>query len=337
MIRQPGVDRRDLRREDGIGGSGFHHELLLYSGEEGFLAGTLPFIDEALSRGEPVLVAVGNARIELLKGVLAQGGEGVEFADMHVLGSNPARIIPAWRRLFDERAPDGRPVRAIGEPIWHGRSPAELSECERHESLLSVAFDDHPCSVLCPYDLDALEESVIQAARESHPIIAQEGGCRTSEDFIATRHPPDPFAGALPAPASQPEEMAFARGQLGAVRGFASRIASEALEGARVQDLVLALNELATNSIRHAGGRGTLRIWREGATLLCEVGDEGRISEPLVGRTQPAARQRTGRGLWLVHHLCDLVQIRSSSSGSVVRVHMHGASSEPGRTLRSPS
>jgi anti-sigma regulatory factor (Ser/Thr protein kinase) len=306
-------------------GSGFRHELLLYSGEDGFLAGTVPFIEEALSCGEPVLVSVSNARIELLKEVLGQRRDGVQFADMHVLGGNPARIIPAWRRFLDEQAPDGRPVHAIGEPIWPGRSPAELSECQRHESLLSIAFDGQPWSLLCPYESDALEESVIQAARESHPIIAQEGARRPSDSFAAARQPSDPFAGVLPAPAGEPQEMAFTRGQLGGLRRFASGIAAEALEGTRVQDLVLAVNELATNSIRHGGGRGTLRIWREGTTLLCEVCDDGRISEPLVGRMQPGARQRTGRGLWLVHHLCDLVQIRSSCAGSVVRVHMRGA------------
>ncbi len=51
---------------------------------------------------------------------------------MRVLGSNPACIIPAWRRFLAEWAPDGRPVRGIGEPIWVGRSEAELTECQLH-------------------------------------------------------------------------------------------------------------------------------------------------------------------------------------------------------------
>ena len=60
---------------------GFHHLTLLYSGDEGFLRGTLPFIGEALAGGEPVLVAVSGDRIELLKETLAEDASRVEFAD----------------------------------------------------------------------------------------------------------------------------------------------------------------------------------------------------------------------------------------------------------------
>jgi anti-sigma regulatory factor (Ser/Thr protein kinase) len=94
------------------------------------------------------------------------------------------------------------------------------------------------------------------------------------------------------------------------------------LPPARVDDLVLAVNELASNSIYHGGGVGKLRIWRDGETLLCEVRDRGRITEPLVGRVKPAPEQWTGRGLWLVNQVCDLTQIRSDAAGSVVRVHI---------------
>jgi len=54
----------------------------------------------------------------LLREVLGDGAERVRFEDMHRLGRNPARIIPAWREFLDESAPEGRPVRGIGEPIW---------------------------------------------------------------------------------------------------------------------------------------------------------------------------------------------------------------------------
>ena len=55
---------------------------------------------------------------------------------------------------------------------------------------------------------------------------------------------------------------------------------------------------------------------------MCEVRDEGRVSDPLVGRVRPTIDRRDGRGLWLVHQLCDLVQIRSGDDGTVVRAHV---------------
>jgi anti-sigma regulatory factor (Ser/Thr protein kinase) len=54
----------------------------------------------------------------------------------------------------------------------------------------------------------------------------------------------------------------------------------------------------------------------------CEVRDRGWIDDPLAGRERPSDLRGGGRGLWIVNHLCDLVQVRSSASGSVVRLQM---------------
>jgi anti-sigma regulatory factor (Ser/Thr protein kinase) len=302
---------------------GFHHETLLYSGDEGFLSGTLPYIRDALTREEPVLVAVANERIELLKEALSDDAPLVSFTDMHILGSNPARIIPAWRRFLDEHARDGRSVRGIGEPIWAGRSDHELTECQRHESLLNVAFEEgQGWQLLCPYDVDALEDEVIRAAEKSHPFVAQKGISRRSEAYPATDSGRGVFDGALPDPMTRPQELEFTCEELRGLRRSVTAIAQDGLPSARVADLVLAVNELASNSVYHGGGVGRLRMWRDGETLLCEVSDRGRITEPLVGRIRPTSEQWSGRGLWLVNQVCDLTQIRSDAEGTVVRVHM---------------
>jgi anti-sigma regulatory factor (Ser/Thr protein kinase) len=306
---------------------GFYHETLFYSGEDGFLSGTLPFIREALAADEPVLVAVSKSRSELLREALSHDAARVGFTDMCVVGSNPARIIPAWRKFLQHQALDGRRVRGIGEPIWAGRSEAELSECQRHEALLNIAFDDgQGWRLLCPYDVEALDDRVILAARESHPFIAEEGASRASDDYTTIWDGWSPFAGTLPAPRTQPEELEFTLEDLGTLRGTVVTFADDALfPRDRLDDLVLAVDELATNSVCHGGGRGRLRIWSEGATLQCEVSDRGSFVEPLVGRIQPTPEQWKGRGLWLANQLCDLVQIRSNDTGSLVRLHMRAA------------
>jgi anti-sigma regulatory factor (Ser/Thr protein kinase) len=61
-------------------------------------------------------------------------------------------------------------------------------------------------------------------------------------------------------------------------------------------------------------------VWRDGDALVCEVRDRGQLGDPLAGR-RPTPEQPDGRGLWLVNQLCDLVQLRSSASGTVVRFH----------------
>ncbi len=65
----------------------------------------------------------------------------------------------------------------------------------------------------------------------------------------------------------------------------------------------MAATEVAANSIRHGGGQGVFRTWREDHRLVCEFRDIGYISDPLAGRSRPTSSQRGGRGLWLVHQL----------------------------------
>jgi anti-sigma regulatory factor (Ser/Thr protein kinase) len=102
------------------------------------------------------------------------------------------------------------------------------------------------------------------------------------------------------------------------VAGWAAR---EAMSAEPADELVLSVHEIATNSIRHGGGMGMLRLWRTSDSLVCEVQDAGHITDPALGRIQPGASALESRGLWIANQLCDLVQIRSGAEGTRVRMH----------------
>lgn len=106
------------------------------------------------------------------------------------------------------------------------------------------------------------------------------------------------------------------------MRELVAERAEEAGLGPELEDaLVLAVNEIVTNSIRHGGGSGVIRSWENGSFLVFQVEDGGRIDAPLAGRRQPTPDQSGGRGLWLANQLCDLVQVRTFGDGNVVRIH----------------
>src|SRR5581483_8761197 len=111
---------------------------------------------------------------------------------------------------------------------------------------------------------------------------------------------------------------------LGSARVVAARfVATAGIRAVRATDFVTVVNELTTNSVRHADGRGCLRLWAEEDSLVCEVRDRGRFSGPrLAGRERPTIDRVGGRGLWLANQLCDLVQIRSVPDGTVVRAQL---------------
>ena len=305
-------------------GTTFRHEALLYDGEVGFLTGTLPFIREGVAAGEPVLVVVSAAKVGLLRAALGGDADRVAFADMADVGANPARIIPAWRD-FVAVTDGGRHARGIGEPIWAERTPAELVECQRHETLLNLAFAGVPAWwLLCPYDIGALGPDVLEEAERSHPYLSERGAARTSAGYRGLAQAAEPFAAPLPDPPTPPAELGFGPGSLVGLRELVSRqAAAVGLDPGRAADRVLAVDEVATNSLRHGGGRGTLRVWPEDGALVCEIRDAGRLQDPMAGRERPTPERDGGRGLWMVNQLCDLVQLRSFPDGAAVRLHMY--------------
>jgi anti-sigma regulatory factor (Ser/Thr protein kinase) len=306
--------------------AGFAHDALFYAGTADFVERTSAFIKDSMADREPILVVVSAEKIELLRDELGGDPHGVRFADMAHVGLNPARIIPAWREFVAEQAPSGRRFRGVGEPIWASRSASELVECARHEALLNLAFAGIPAWWLaCPYDTRSLARPVLEEAKRNHPYLVDGAARRESATYRGLEAVARPFDDPLPEPPGDPREYSFGP-DAEALPALRLRVGEAAaafgLEPTRRDDLVLIVNEVVTNSVRHAGGSGVLRLWGEGSTLICEVSDAGHIVDPLVGRGKPPADGGSGFGLWLANQLCDLVQIRSFSTGSVVRLHV---------------
>ena len=295
---------------EGARHASFRHEALLYAGEADFVSATSTFIREGLAGGESVLAVVDAPKIGLLQSALGDQAAAVEFADMGIVGRNPGRILDAWYRFA-----------------------AELVECQLHEALLNVAFPPQPAwRLLCPYDTATLGTETVAEARRTHPFVRRGAESAASAEFArqgdggpGAAPAPWQFRDPLPEPPAGPGTLQLAIGDpsLGALRRRVVAHAAEAgASPARAGDLALAATELATNSLRHGGGHGRLRLWADGASLMCEVADTGLITDPLVGRRRPTSRQLHGRGLWLVQQLCDLVQVRTGPSGTVVRVQL---------------
>src|SRR5580704_10921203 len=91
---------------------------------------------------------------------------------------------------------------------------------------------------------------------------------------------------------------------LSAVREFVRRCAREAgLAEARAIDLVLAVSEVAANTLRHAKSAGTLEIWHDSDEIVCQIKDKGTITDPLAGQLRPGSDASGGHGLWIVNQV----------------------------------
>jgi anti-sigma regulatory factor (Ser/Thr protein kinase) len=110
---------------------------------------------------------------------------------------------------------------------------------------------------------------------------------------------------------------------LAAIRVVVHQYAAQAgLSEARTIDLVLAVSEVAANTVRHAKSPGHLQIWYDAKQIVCELHDEGIITDPLAGQRRPSLEARGGHGLWIVNEVCDQVDIVSDQTGTTIRLRM---------------
>ena len=118
--------------------------------------------------------------------------------------------------------------------------------------------------------------------------------------------------------------MSFSyRSELPEVRALVHAHAKAAgLSQDRADDLVLAVSEVAANTLQHTRGPGILSVWHDDTEIVCEVHDDGVITDPMAGRRAPPPGALGGHGLWLVHQVCDLVELNSDTTGTTIRMHM---------------
>jgi len=316
-----------VRRTLGSSGAdpGLVHDAFFYADTQTYLGGVAAFL-HADGYAGPALVAVPRPDLELLRGHLCGRAPNVRFLDMTELGANPSRIIPTVRGFVDDHPEHA--VRFVGAPIWPGRSDAEIAEATRHEALINLAFADTNAHILCPYDTDRLSDEVLADAEHTHPRIVSAAGRR------ASIHYGDPIAFShsdrwplRPRPTNA-ERLDFDDSIQ--PRRFVEQHAQAAgLDEERGEDLRLAVHEVCANSLRHGPGHGTIHAWHTRAHLVIEVNDTGIISNPLAGRTRPKPDQTGDRGLYLAHQTCDLVEVRSSLTGTTVRLHTARQSPDP--------
>jgi anti-sigma regulatory factor (Ser/Thr protein kinase) len=125
----------------------------------------------------------------------------------------------------------------------------------------------------------------------------------------------------LPAPFTDAMAFTFTT-NLSQVRGLAEERARMAgLPDDRVADFVIAVAEIAANTVRHARSPGSMEIWQLDDEIVCEIRDDGVIAGAQVDGVPPPEAAE-GHGLWIAYQVCDRVDLRSGPDGTVIRLHM---------------
>lgn len=318
---------------------GFVHQALIYGSDQEFLDLARPFVEEGIASGEPTLVAVQGRNVENLREALGDS-PGAILLSVDQWYESSARTRDKFRRWASERVGGGR-VRLVGEPPWAIGNEAQVRDWARHESVINVAFDGLPVTIACPYDARSLPDDILGYAHHTHPEIVTASGRASS----ATYEDPREFCRRLDSAVRPPvgvvvAELSFDAGDLSTLRrAVVSAATGAGLPPARVDEMVLAVNEIATNAVIHGRSPALLRIWEQEGALVFEVTDPGEgIRDVLAGQLAPSAQGLGGRGLWLARLVSDAVEIRNGEECSVA-VHVtapdHGR--VPLRSLGAPA
>nr|WP_275941460.1 sensor histidine kinase [Planosporangium mesophilum] len=292
---------------------------MLYQDAQQFLAAVLPFITEGLDRDEPVLAVTTETNCGLLRGELGKAANNVQFVEPAHWYDAPGRTMAACHRYVQERRDGRERVRVIGEPVWNRWDRLETAGWKRFEASLNIALAAAPAWMICSYDQRELSPEVLADARRTHPQLS---GGRASAEYAEPSGLCAEWQLELPPPEKAHATLDF-DGDPAPVRRFVvSEAARLGLPGGRVDDLILAVNEVATNAIRHGAGSGQVRLWRDQRYVLCEVFDPGQATEGLFGVVPPSPDSEGGHGLWITRQLCDLVEIRTFPTGTTVRLYI---------------
>lgn len=277
------------------------------------LAGRLtPRLKEALTAGAPVYVVLAAAEQAALRDVLGADADRVEFADpAEVHAVPPFTVAVRWARLA-RRVTRTRAV-VVGQHVdLPGRGPEHWA---RLDIALNVAIDGLPVTVLCPYRSDARP-----GLAENHPLLLTGEGPQRSARY---RPPPEAVVDFPPPPppdlGPSDVDVPFGPDDLPGLRRHVAAAAAVLGED-RAADLVLAVNELASNSVEHGAGTGRLQLWTTQGSVIAEVADGGRMDVAFPGLVLPPPAGVRGRGLWLASELTDVLQVWTDGSGTVIRV-----------------
>jgi anti-sigma regulatory factor (Ser/Thr protein kinase) len=297
------------------------HEVGFYRSDAEFGALIVPFVEEGVAAGQPVIIGYDDRKTGLLRSWLSDP-DAVTFIADNSLYATPARAIASYWQMFERHGAAGADQIRIAGDVPHEGNGGRFAGWDRYESAANIVWDRFPVWSRCLYDATTAAPRVLDIAARTHPrIVLPSGQHQPSARYQGPADfeplPPDPDPLERSAAAIEMTNPSAAQ-----VRHAVTSIGSGQLPKAALQDLVLGASEATSNATRHGRPPVTVRIWAASGRILVHVHDTGPgPRDPLAGLSPASARQdRHGAGLWLIHVLGLDPALVSSHDGFTVRL-----------------
>ncbi len=303
--------------------AGYFHELALYESDDELLSIVVPFLEGGLAAGEPTIVTFAEPNATLLRRAIGEP-VGLRYLDGTDQYARPAATIKEYRDLFAQHVAAGATqIRVVGD-VPHPGTGHPWDVWARYEAVINRAYDDFPLWGLCPYDLRITPDPVLDEVLRTHPqIVVPAGGHERNprfEDpgaFLRARR--NSFTDPLEArqPAIELTDPAPAAARQAAI----ALCATTSVDPAAIDDLAVAVSEVVANAKLHGQGPVRFRLWADADRVIATVTDRGDgPDDPFIGLLPVAPGAPDGRGLWIVHQLCQHVTMQREDDGFTVRL-----------------
>jgi len=311
------------------------HEAGFYGSDAEFRALIVPFVEEGIAAGEPVIIGYDDRKSGLLRSWLTDPS-AIEFLGDEGLYNTPAGAIATYRRLFEFHVSLGAAQIRIAGDVPHPGNGGRFEGWDRYESAINTVWQDFPVWARCLYDTTTTSAVVLDVVERTHPRIVSPSGEHQASGryqdaltFEGLPCVPDPLEDAPPVVELVDRPAAEARRAL--MQAGRGRVPSAAL-----QDLLIGVTEAVTNAQRHGRPPVTVRIWTAPDRLVVTVHDTGHGPADRLAGLVPAPGstpdRRLGMGLWVMHQLDLDVALKHAGHGFTVRLRHLPDSSGPTAT-----
>lgn len=292
--------------------TGLQHVHVLHRGPDDLVDRVAADASAGIESGEAVLVCLPPPEWDLVARRLGPVASQVTYQPGADRYARPVAAMSVLADFVDGALTEGRPgVRSIGAIPYTGTRAD--SAWVRYEAAVNAVFRDVPLRAVCLADAERTPAAALDALVHVHddddgrppPLEAQLRYLRTL-----------PTTAAVPTGAADVDLTGHVTP--GMVRRATAAVLVGELDEDELADVNLVVSELVANAQLYASGCRRARVWLDGTHVTAAVSDDGGGPDDVAAGLRPAGLALGGRGLWIVHQLCESVDFETTASGHTV-------------------
>jgi anti-sigma regulatory factor (Ser/Thr protein kinase) len=299
------------------------HSVAFHDSESELMEQLVPVVTAAIDAGEALALALRPTTEKALRAAVECPSDILGLARPDGPDGPSGQTLAArWARELRELTTSGRQPVCVVTEHWSAFDGADGGFWTELDAAANIALSALPVSMTCFYPAYPLHGSVLDGALRNHRTVLRRGMLSANDAYL----PPTEVLLATPAPAplvlGPPDERrTFGAWALNEVRDTVeSTMLTAGFGRDRAEDVVLAVNEIATNAVEHGPGDAELCVWTDADGFVVEVHDGGVLHNPLPGLVAPHPAEPRGRGVWIARQLCDSLHVWADGDGTHVRL-----------------